>query len=51
MNAKMEMKRFRIELDISKKIISVKLWKNYLLYLKNYEKKEKKFLNVFAFQE
>ena len=45
------MKRFRIQLDVSKRIVSVKLWRNYLLYFKNYEKKQKKFLSIFAFQE
>ena len=36
MNSNLEIRRFKIEFGIEKKIVSIRLWKNYLLYLKNY---------------
>jgi hypothetical protein len=51
LNDKAEVKRYRIDIDYSKRIMAMKLWKKHLLYFTSYEKSEKKYLNVFLFKE
>lgn len=50
-NSKLQIKQFKIEIAYNRRIKSIRLWRNYLLYITSHEKKEKKFMNVFAFKE
>ena len=50
-SSKLQIKQFKIEIQYSRKMKSIRLWRNYLLYITSYEKKEKKFMNIFAYKE
>jgi len=49
-SSKLKIKQFKIEIEYSRKIKSIRLWRNYLLYITSFEKKEKKYMHVFAFK-
>ena len=50
-NPSLAVKELRIEVDYFRKIKTIKLWKNYMIYYPTHEKKQKKYLHLFKIDE